>query len=162
MPGTKAPICKVEAGVFACTLSLCPLPLDGLGEHCALAGLWGGAMCSGWVGGEQCALAGSGEHCALTGWVGGALCSDSPWFCCFVSKLSDPLKALRSPQLACFILTLPSAWCLPSGPSTDCFLLAPHCPPLSPALSDTDISLSYTSEPVPREIARKDTALGKP
>jgi hypothetical protein len=77
MPGTKAPICKVEAGVFACTLSLCPLPLDGLGEHCALAGLWGGEHCAlaGLWGGTVLWLGCGGQQCALAG-LGG---SNVPW-----------------------------------------------------------------------------------
>lgn len=59
-----------------------------------------------WLGGR-----GVGENCALSPW----------WFCCFVSKLSDPSKALHSPQLARFILTQS----LPSGlPQTaSCSLL---------------------------------------
>lgn len=36
MPGSKTLICKVEAGVYACTLPLCPQPRVGSGKHCAL------------------------------------------------------------------------------------------------------------------------------
>lgn len=79
-----------------------------------------------------------GEHCALTPW----------WFLCFVYKLrdsSDPFKALRSPQLACFILTQ----CLPSRPSptaSGSHLTVLLC--LLP-LSDTGISLRYSSDQFP-------------